>query len=62
MALYSPAGPGAGWVQPSSQDGLPTERVDSHQGEQAHILPFLHWNLSSFFLVGAEELMLQQDK
>lgn len=61
IAFNSPAGPGAGRVQTSSQDGLPTERVDGHQGEQAHSLPLLHRNLSCF-VVGVEELMLQQDK
>lgn len=48
-------------MQTSGQGGVPTERVNGHQGEQAHCLSFLHWNLSSV-LVGAEELMLQQDK
>lgn len=61
MAPDSPAGPGAGWIQRRSQDGLPADGVNGHQGEHSR-LRFHHGNVSSCFLVGAEELMLQQDK
>lgn len=68
-AFISPARPGFGWIQSSGYEWFFTQRVDGDQGEQCELLPFLlqkhrvfSSDLSFFFLRGAEQLMLQQDK